>query len=150
MAVIKENVYESVAQDTLVRKEKKRSSRSELEIVKTQEKFGTKHQRPCALCEQSFSEVNLVLAVPFKVWLWTHPSFEAQQRGCYLVVQYLRNVQNDTSQDVGKVNIHERCRQLVSRSVCSPRSTCTTSIVISATACLLTRIDILRILKHEA
>eukprot|EP00752_Nemacystus_decipiens_P010623 g9461.t1 len=66
MAVIKENVYESVAQDSLVRKEKKRSSRSELEIVKTQEKFGTKHQRPCALCEQSFSEVNLVLAVPFK------------------------------------------------------------------------------------
>lgn len=68
MAVIKENVYESVAKDSLVRKEKKRSSRSELEIVKTQEKFGTKHQRPCALCEQSFSEVNLVLAVPFKVW----------------------------------------------------------------------------------
>lgn len=67
MAVIKENVYESVAQDSLVRKEKKRSNRSELEIVKTQEKFGTKHQRPCALCEQSFSEVNLVLAVPFKV-----------------------------------------------------------------------------------
>lgn len=67
MAVIKENVYESVAQGSLVRKEKKRSSRSELEIVKTQEKFGTKHQRPCALCEQSFSEVNLVLAVPFKV-----------------------------------------------------------------------------------
>lgn len=67
MAVIKENVYESVAQGTLVKKEKKRSSRSELEIVKTQEKFGTKHQRPCALCEQSFSEVNLVLAVPFKV-----------------------------------------------------------------------------------
>lgn len=67
MAVIKENVYESVAQDSLIRKEKKRSSRSELEIVKTQEKFGTKHQRPCALCEQSFSEVNLVLAVPFKV-----------------------------------------------------------------------------------
>lgn len=67
MAVIKENVHESVAQRSLVRKEKKRSSRSELEIVKTQEKFGTKHQRPCALCEQSFSEVNLVLAVPFKV-----------------------------------------------------------------------------------
>lgn len=67
MVVIKENVHESVAQDTLVRKEKKRSNRSELEIVKTQEKFGTKHQRPCALCEQSFSEVNLVLAVPFKV-----------------------------------------------------------------------------------
>ncbi len=67
MAVIKENVYESVAQGSLVRKEKKRSNRSELEIVKTQEKFGTKHQRPCALCEQSFSEVNLVLAVPFKV-----------------------------------------------------------------------------------
>lgn len=67
IAVIKENVYESVAQGSLVRKEKKRSSRSELEIVKTQEKFGTKHQRPCALCEQSFSEVNLVLAVPFKV-----------------------------------------------------------------------------------
>eukprot|EP00903_Cladosiphon_okamuranus_P009424 g8987.t1 len=66
MAVIKENVYESVAQDFLVRKEKKRSSRSELEMIKTQEKFGTKHQRPCALCEQSFSEVNLVLAVPFK------------------------------------------------------------------------------------
>ncbi|CAM9262203.1 unnamed protein product [Hapterophycus canaliculatus] len=66
MAVIQENVYESVAQGSLVRKEKKRSSRSELEIVKTQEKFGTKHQRPCALCEQSFSEVNLVLAVPFK------------------------------------------------------------------------------------
>lgn len=67
MAVIKENVFESVAHGSLVRKEKKRSSRSELEIVKTQEKFGTKHQRPCALCEQSFSEVNLVLAVPFKV-----------------------------------------------------------------------------------
>ncbi|CAM9288063.1 unnamed protein product [Ectocarpus sp. 4 AP-2014] len=66
MAVIKENVFESVAHGSLVRKEKKRSSRSDLEIVKTQEKFGTKHQRPCALCEQSFSEVNLVLAVPFK------------------------------------------------------------------------------------
>lgn len=69
MAVIKENVFESVAQGSLVRKEQKRSSRSELEVVKTQEKFGTKHQRPCALCEQSFSEVNLVLAVPFKVRL---------------------------------------------------------------------------------
>lgn len=67
MAVMKENVDESVAQGRLVRKEKKRNNRSELEIVKTQEKFGTKHQRPCALCEQSFSEVNLVLAVPFKV-----------------------------------------------------------------------------------
>lgn len=66
IAVIKENVYESVAQGSLVRKEKKRTNRSELEIVKSQEKFGTKHQRPCALCEQSFSEVNLVLAVPFK------------------------------------------------------------------------------------
>lgn len=64
---MQENVDESVAQDRLVRKEKKRTDRSELEIVKIQEKFGTKHQRPCALCEQSFSEVNLVLAVPFKV-----------------------------------------------------------------------------------
>lgn len=67
MGVIKENVYQSLAQRTLVSKEKKRSSRSDLEIVKTQEKFGTKHQRPCGLCEQSFSEVNLILAVPFKV-----------------------------------------------------------------------------------
>lgn len=68
MSVMKENVDESVAQSRLVRKEQKRTNRSELEIVKTQEKFGTKHQRPCGLCEQSFSEVNLVLAVPFKVF----------------------------------------------------------------------------------
>lgn len=67
MAVIKENVDESVAQNRMVTKEQRRSGRSELEIVKTQEKFGTKHQRPCGLCEQSFSEVNLVLAVPYKV-----------------------------------------------------------------------------------
>lgn len=67
LAVMKENVQESVAQSRFVSKEKKRNDRSELEIVKTQEKFGTKHQRPCALCEQSFSEVNLVLAVPYKV-----------------------------------------------------------------------------------
>lgn len=67
MRVIKENVFQSIAQGSLVSRARKRSNRSELQIVKTQEKFGTKHQRPCALCMYSFSEINLVQAVPFKV-----------------------------------------------------------------------------------
>ncbi|CAM9768154.1 unnamed protein product, partial [Discosporangium mesarthrocarpum] len=67
MAAVKENLSESVAQGRLRGKEFQRNRRSELDIVKTEEKFGTKHQHPCALCEQSFSEINLVLAVPYKV-----------------------------------------------------------------------------------
>ena len=94
MRVIKENIFDSVAQESFERREKKHSSRSELEKVKTQEKFGTKHQRPCALCERYFSEVNLVQTVPFKASCARSRSTSLIVRGRFF---FIRNVEMSTS-----------------------------------------------------
>ncbi|CAM9880786.1 unnamed protein product [Chrysoparadoxa australica] len=55
-----------VKEAELRNKQASRVERSDLFLNQELEKFGVKHQRPCALCEQVYSEVNLLLGVPYK------------------------------------------------------------------------------------
>ncbi|KAG5182771.1 hypothetical protein JKP88DRAFT_245385 [Tribonema minus] len=66
ISAVADSVSETAAWEKVRTKQAAKNARTSLEIAKEQERFGRECPRPCALCEQVFSSVNLVLAVPYK------------------------------------------------------------------------------------